>query len=73
MTEKRFCRFLFTDHDDHTVHYGVKDCQTDEFYSAEDNRNANKLLELLNNLHEEKDYWKKRCLLVENKYGECPK
>lgn len=53
MTEKRFCKFMLSDYDDHTVHFGVKDCQTGEFYSAEDNRNANKLLELLNKLHEE--------------------
>ena len=28
------------------------------------------IVECLNNLHEEKEYWKKRALLLENKYNE---
>lgn len=48
----------------------------DEQYSAIlDNdkiMRKNEIVELLNALYEEKDYWKKRCLLVENKYGELP-
>ena len=46
---------------------------TKQYYPTDDINGVEDICDLLNNLHEEKDYWKKRCLLVEKKYGECPK
>ena len=53
MTAKRFVKFNITANDDYTIHNGVKDTETGEWYHTTDNQNAKKLCEFLNELHKE--------------------
>lgn len=69
MTKERFEVMDYFDSENKPIK-AIRDTETTEIYSMDNELEANSTCEKLNMLHEEKDYWKKRALLLENKYNE---